>query len=347
MKNKRSMENIYKIRNNSVYFKIKSIERINYSDDIYCFEMKNKDEPYFTLPNGIITHNCRLRNQLSTNNFSHSLGAGGVSTGSMNVITINFNRLVQKKNNLKDQIEKIHKYQVAFKDWAEEMISGGMMPIYDAGFISLKKQYLTIGVNGVVEAAEYLGLKPTNNNKYKEWVSSQLRLISELNKEAAKNYDCMFNTEFVPAEGLGVKFAKWDKEDGLIVPRDCYNSYFYPVEDSRVNVLDKFILHGRETTTFLDGGSALHVNLEQHLDKNQYKKLIEIAVKTGCNYFCINVKVTICEDCGHVNKQTKHSCVKCGSGNISYATRIIGYLKKINSWSEQRKVEEKGRFYHK
>jgi anaerobic ribonucleoside-triphosphate reductase len=290
---------------------------------------------------------CRLKSKLlKTNTFQTSLGAGGVATGSINVITINMNRLTQKKLDLSEQVNKIHKYQIAYREIIKELIRDNILPVYSSGFITLEKQYSTIGINGLVEAAEFLGMTPNNNDKYKNWASSQMKVISDLNKEAGKIYNCMFNTEFVPAENLGVKFAKWDKEDGLVVKRDCYNSYFYPVEDNAINVFDKFELHGKEVTQYLDGGSALHLNLEQYLTKDQYLKLIGLAIKTGCNYFCTNVKITICECCGHVNKDTKHHCVKCGSEDVSYATRIIGYLKKISSWSGARKIEEGKRFYH-
>ena len=93
---KRKIDNLYIRKNNSIYFNIKSIEKVDYDNDIYCFEMENKKEPYFTLPNGIITHNCRLRNEVTDNTFSYSLGAGGVMTGSINVMTLNVNRLVQQ-----------------------------------------------------------------------------------------------------------------------------------------------------------------------------------------------------------------------------------------------------------
>jgi anaerobic ribonucleoside-triphosphate reductase len=289
---------------------------------------------------------CRLKSKIQKNTFQTSLGAGGVATGSINVITLNMNRLIQKNLILSEQVMKIHKYQVAYRELMKGMIKDGMLPVYTSGFITLDKQYSTIGINGMVEASEYIGIKPSNNAEYKEWVSAQLKTINKLNKVASLEYGCMFNTEFVPAENLGVKFSKWDKEDGLVVPRDCYNSYFYPVEDDSINALDKFILHGREMTEFLDGGSALHLNLEQYLTKDQYFKLIGIAIKTGCNYFCTNVKITVCEDCGHINKKTECHCVKCRSKNVSHATRIIGYLKKITSWSGARKTEEKKRFYH-
>lgn len=290
---------------------------------------------------------CRLKNDVSDqiNDFSYSLGAGGVMTGSMNVITLNINRLVQDGRDVKEEVNKIHKYQLAFKALFEEYQSNGMLPVYDNNFITLDKQFLTVGVNGVVEAAEYLGYEISNNDEYTNWVSALLKSISDLNKVNAKKYNVKFNTEFVPAENLGVKFAKWDKKDGYQVNRDCYNSYLYKVEDDDVSILDKFELHGRKTSTFLDGGSAYHCNLESYPTKEAFMKLMDVAVNTGCEYYCFNIKITICENCGYINKQTKQFCTKCGSTNISHATRVIGYLKKVKNFSSARQKEESLRYY--
>ena len=292
---------------------------------------------------------CRLKNDISddVNDFSYSLGAGGVSTGSMNVITINVNRLVQDNRDIEEQVEKIHKYQLAFKALFEEYIEAGMLPVYDAKYITTDKQYLTIGVNGVVEAAEYLGYTISNNKEYKEWVSSFLKKISDLNKINGKKYKCKFNTEFVPAENLGVKNAKWDKADGYWVPRNCYNSYLYKVEDEEISILDKFSLHGKDTSQYLDGGSAYHCNLESYPTKEGFMKLLDVAVKEGCEYFCFNIKITICNECGNIDKRTLTSCPKCGSKNIDWGTRVIGYLKRVSSFSSERQKEEALRNYKK
>jgi ribonucleoside-triphosphate reductase len=290
---------------------------------------------------------CRLRNEISDNTFSYTLGAGGVATGSINVITVNMNRLIQDKRDLATEIDKIQKYQVAYRKLMEDYLSKGMLPVYDAGFISLDKQYLTIGINGMVEAAESLGIKINNNEQYQEFVSSNLKVIYDANKAAKKKYGYMFNTEFVPAENLGVKNAQWDKNDKYNLVRDCYNSYFYIVEDETINTIDKFVLHGREYTKYLDGGSALHLNLDESLTKENYLNLFNVAARTGCNYWCINVKITICNKCEHIDKKTLQLCPKCGSLDIDYGTRIIGYLKRIASFSKARRKEAGLRFYHK
>lgn len=290
---------------------------------------------------------CRLRNEISDNTFSYSLGAGGVATGSINVITLNMNRLIQDGRDLKTEVQKIHKYQMAYRKLMEEFCAAHMLPVYDAGYITLSKQFLTIGINGMVEAAEFLGIRPGNNPDYINFVSSQLKIIFDENIKAKKEYGCMFNTEFVPAENLGVKNASWDKADGYQVNRDCYNSYFYVVEDDSTNVIDKFVLHGEKINKYLDGGSALHLNLDESLTKEGFRNIINLSAKTGCNYFCTNVKITICNECEHIDKRTLSACSKCGSKDVDYGTRVIGYLKRVSSFSLQRQKEHSLRFYHR
>lgn len=297
---------------------------------------------------------CRLRNEVTENQFSYSLGAGGIATGSKSVMTLNINRLVQDAvnrnlnvlNYLREQVKKVHKYQRAYNELLKEYMAGGLLPVYSAEFISLEKQYLTVGINGVVEAAEFLGIEISDNPTYKEFIQSLLNVIATENKKA-RTKELMFNTEFVPAEGLGVKHARWDKEQGYAVPRDCYNSYYYKVEDTTLNVLDKFKLHGYDYVKNLDGGSALHMNLEEHLSKAQYRNLLKVAASNGTNYFTFNIPNTICNECGHIDKRYLKECPICGSKNIDYATRVIGYLKRVSNFSEARQVEASKRFYYK
>ena len=296
---------------------------------------------------------CRLRNEIQDNGFSYTLGAGGVSTGSKSVLTINLNRCVQhafKKGIpymefLEEVVELMHKVQLAYNANLADLQAKGMLPLFDAGFINLSRQYLTIGVNGLVEAAEFLGIRISDNPDYVAFVQGVLGMIERLNKKY-RSKDVMFNCEMIPAENVGVKHAKWDREDGYIVPRDCYNSYFYIVEDENTNILDKFRLHGSKYIEHLTGGSALHMNLEEHLSESQYRQLLRVAAREGCNYFTFNIPNTICNTCGHIDKRYLHECPKCGSKDIDYATRIIGYMKRVSSFSQPRQKEAARRYYY-
>ncbi|WP_080905208.1 anaerobic ribonucleoside-triphosphate reductase [Parabacteroides sp. Marseille-P3160] len=295
---------------------------------------------------------CRLRNEIQDNGFSYTLGAGGVSTGSKSVLTINLNRCVQYAARkgmpyqffLEEVVDLVHKVQLGYNENLKYLQEKGMLPLFDAGYINMSRQYLTIGVNGLVEAAEFLGIEISDNPRYVEFVRQVLGLIETYNKRY-RTKEVMFNCEMIPAENVGVKHAKWDKRDGYKVNRDCYNSYFYIVEDESMNILDKIRLHGRDYIEHLTGGSALHLNLEEHLGKEQYRQLLRIASQEGCNYFTFNVPNTICNDCGHIDKHNLKECPVCHSKNLDYLTRIIGYMKRISNFSQPRQQEASRRYY--
>jgi ribonucleoside-triphosphate reductase len=297
---------------------------------------------------------CRLRNEITDNEFSYTLGAGGVSTGSKSVLTINMNRCIQYEEQnrmpflsfVEEVIDLMHKVQMAYDTNLRYLRDKGMLPLFDAGYIAIDRQYLTIGVNGIVEAAEFKGIEISDNPEYQHFVEEILSLIEKYNKQY-KQPGLMFNCEMIPAENVGVKHAKWDKEDGYKVPRDCYNSYFYVVENQNTNVLDKFKLHGERYIKHLTGGSALHCNLEEHLTQEQYRQLLKVASKEGCNYFTFNIPNTVCNDCGHIDKRYLKKCPKCGSEHLDYLTRVIGYMKRISNFSAARQVEAGKRFYAK
>ena len=299
---------------------------------------------------------CRLRNGIEDNTFSYTLGAGGIETGSKGVITLNLNRIVQDWTRESEEtlplyitniVNRVHKYLTAFNEIIWDYKNAGLLTIFNAGFIDLDKQYLTIGINGFVEGAEYLGIPiDADSAEYQLYAKDILETIKNLNI-AARTDKCKFNTEFVPAESLGVKNAKWDKRDGYKVPRDCYNSYFYIVEDKTIDPIKKFRFQGIKFTGCCDGGSALHNNLDEHLTARQYRMLMDVAVKEGCNYFTYNVMNTICNECGYISKHTLDTCPKCGSKDVDYATRIIGYLKRISAFSAARQIEADNRAYNK
>lgn len=357
-------------------FPVETVNLLNYIDEEgfphyedeefadFVAEMWSKGHSFFMYTSDSVdslASCCRLRNQLQDNTFSYTLGAGGVSTGSKCVITINFNRLVQNTYKSRDeyindenhskldkaireQVKKIHKYLAAYDDNLRENLEAGLMPVYDAGYISMSKQFLTIGINGLVEGAEFLGISISPNDEYEEYCTTCLKPIYEENKNA-RTENIMYNTEYCPAENLGVKNAKWDKEDGYFSPRECYNSYFFRPEDQSLSIIDKLLLHGTATTKWLDGGVACHINLEEHLTKEQYKKIMLNAVKIGCQYLTFNIPNTVCNDCGYISKHKFDKCPRCGSSNIDWATRIIGYLKLISKFSEKRQEEASKRYY--
>ena len=314
---------------------------------------------------------CRLRNELAENTFNPTSGLTGVMTGSCNVITLNINRIVQdcnkayglKRNGgwkentsflrdyLVDILQRVYKYHIAFKTMLYDLEDKGMFAASNGGYIHISKLYSTIGINGLNEAARFLGMTVGNNKEYIEFLQLVLGTIKEQNKAHSihdANRPFLFNSEVVPAEGLGGKNYNWDKEDGYVVPEDenLYNSYFYDAHDD-TSVLDKFILHGRQTYQYTDGGSAAHINLEDHLSKEQYLKLIDFAIANGTNYFTFNIPNSKCDDCGYITKHPITECPKCHSNHITQYTRVIGYLRPIKSFGKDRQIEASKRVYSK
>lgn len=312
-----------------------------------------------------------------------SMGTASVATGSKSVMTINLNRVIQDavrkyfievenvelsdgvklddaicrdknkmyeyiKNEIHEITERVHKYQKAFNEIIKDFYNANMLDVYSAGFIDMKKQYLTIGVNGLTDAAEFLDLEISPNEDYNEFVNLILETINKCNAKD-RTRECMYNTEFVPGENLSVKNYNWDKNDGYFVStkHSMYGSYFFNPEDDSLSILDKMKLHGKDYVQYLDGGSAYHANIKEHLSFEQYRQLLRVASENGTNYFTFNCKNTVCNDCGYISKHTLDVCPHCGSHDLDYLTRIIGYLKRVSSFSEPRQGEEHMRAYNK
>lgn len=324
---------------------------------------------------------CRLRNEVTNNEFSFTTGLTGIKTGSCNVITLNLNRIIQDwyksveyttvetKNGIKvqakydlrfdgidfksitkyltDILKRVYKYHIAYKTMLYELENKGMLTASKAGYIDMQSLFSTIGLNGLNDAAEFLGIKCSNNPEYKKFIQIITGTISEQNKEnSTKKFK--FNQEFVPAESLGSKNYNWDKEDGYVVNpnRNLYNSYIYLADDESTSVLDRFVLHGKDYTGLMDGGVGLHCNLSEHLNKEQYHKLIDFAIANGTSYFTFNIPNTECKDCGFITKVPIEECPNCKSKNVRHWTRTIGYLRPIECFDSARQKEAKTRVYH-
>ena len=311
---------------------------------------------------------CRLKNKIQTKEFNFTNGNMGVQTGSKSVITLNLNRIIQDwarqpacvgvnmpgwtgiDSYLTNILERVYKYHISYNELLWDMYDAGLLPVYTAGFINLNKQYLTIGLNGLNQAAEFLGLTCSDNPEYKEFCQLIFSTIKDFNTEHKGKFNghqLTFNTELVPAESLSLKNYNWDKEDGYKVPTDTnlYASYIFKPNEN-LSVLEKLRLHGKDYIgEWLDGGSAAHINLDSHLSTEQYKKLIQYAAEVGCQYFTWNIPNCECDDCGYIAKQPFDKCPKCGSTHVSLWDRVIGYLTKIKNWSEGRQIEQKTRVY--
>ena len=319
---------------------------------------------------------CRLQNAVQENTFNTTNGQIGVMTGSKNVITLNLNRIIQDwqhtwsdykdhidvntnrccfpvdwithkdfqegiKKYIENILERVYLYQYAYNDLMHWCKDHHLYAAYDAGFINLDKQYLTIGINGLNQAAEYLGMECNNNIYYKTFCRLIFSTIKEQNKKH-KTKTAQFNTEQVPAESASVKLYNRDKADGYWVPTDTnlYASYIFKPNDTHISILDKIILHSSEfAADELDGGSACHLNLSEHLGQKQYEYLLKFMAKVGCKYATFNIPNCECDKCHFIAKQPFSKCPKCGSTHVSLWDRIIGYITKISNWSAARQLE--------
>ena len=313
---------------------------------------------------------CRLKNSIQTKEFNFTNGNIGVQTGSKSVISLNLSRIIQDyikttknsdihnwcncnidKEHLEKYIieilERVYKYHTAYNELLWDMYDAGLLPVYKAGFINLNKQYLTIGLNGLNQAAEFLGIQCSNNDDYASFCRYIFSIIKKQN-QLHKTNKTTYNTEQVPAESLAIKNYNWDKSDGYWVPTDTnlYASYIFKPNDPSVSILDKIVMHGNNYIgDYLDGGAAAHLNLSEHLSVTQYEKLLKYAAENGCQYLTFNVPNSECDDCGFITKAPIKECPHCGSTHISLYDRIIGYLTKIRNWSDGRQKEQQNRVY--
>jgi len=319
---------------------------------------------------------CRVRNAIQDRGFSFTNGNISIQTGSKSVITFNLNRLIQMwyrkecekkdidsfeftdqhytslKKYLSKLTDRVYKYHHAYNELLWDMYDANLLPAYRAGFIDLNKQYLTLGLNGLNQAAEFLGIKCSVNDKYSKFcqeIFSFFKEQNELHKDKSSKHHLIFNTEQVPAEALASKNYNWDKNDGFWVPEDTnlYASYVFKPNDNMISVLDKIKMHGKDYIgQYLDGGAAAHINLDSHLSSKQYKHLLNFAAKNGCSYLTFNIPMTECDDCGHIVNIPVSECPECHSKHINYATRIIGYLTKIKNWNSNRQKEFESRVFN-
>ena len=362
------------------YKKIASVTAEYVTDEV-VYDIELQSNHYFA-SNNIISHNCRLKNKMQTKEFNFTNGNMGVMTGSKSVITLNLNRIVQQafcdnnphgklnrqeaqlvwrldkttgnpashnhlKRQLQEVLDRVYKYHIAYNESLWEMYDAGLLPVYSAGFIDLNKQYLTIGINGLNEAAEFLGLKISDNEDYQDFCQHIFSTIKDYNTKhngMFNGHKLTFNTECVPAESLAAKNYNWDKADGYWVPEDrnLYASYVFLPSDPSIDIFEKIRMHGnRFIGDFLDGGSAAHINMDSHLSKEQYKKVLKYAAEEGCQYLTFNIPNSECKKCHFITKVPIIKCPQCGSEHIWYYDRVIGYLTRKDKWSAPRQEEKR------
>lgn len=361
-KNKRGMGEDFKVINNTEYFKVKSIEEVETTDDyVYCFEMKNQDEPYFTLPNGIITHNCRLRSDKDNKYFQSSLSGTGTKIGSLGVCTMNLPRLAYlSKGDIEKFKEMIHENVIlgqrinnVKRGILKKAIEKKMIPMYNLGYTLLETQYSTMGINGLYEALEILGYNIVEDDGLK-FTEDLLDQINIWNDEIGDKLKAPVNLEQIPAENVSVKLAKKDRMLGYNDKYEIYSNQFIPLTYTGIgsDLLTKVRLQGALDKRF-SGGSILHININENgVTEDTLGEIVKNTFKSGTVYFAFNKLISICKDCGKVFTSNKVDFdnldihCSCGSNNIENALRIVGFIRKFSSYSKERKEESRKRVFY-
>lgn len=340
--NKRSIPDKFKVVNNTEYFKIKSIEIIErLSDDVYCFEMPTH-EPYFTLPNGIITHNCRLRSDMESIGYSNSIGGSSTKIGSIGVTTINMFRLAKRSSDINEFKTKLvelvgvaARVNHARRTIIRKKIERGYAPLYEWDFVSLDKQFSTCGINGFYEAMCELGIDITSDDGLKLAIEI-IDVVNAENRKYDKSFGYSHNTEQVPGESLSVKIALKDKILGYNDDYELYSNQFIPLTAS-ADILERIKIQGALDSHF-SGGSILHLNFDKRIDDvDKIYTILEDAVRQGVVYMAINYVLNECEN-GHMSVGNVECCPTCGGRLSNKFSRIVGYLSNVKNWNKVRRT---------
>lgn len=347
-------DSIRMLKNSKVtYVKVAAIEPADIKKRyVYCLEMVDQTSPYFSLANGISTHNCRLRSDRS-NEYFNTFGAGGTKIGSASVTTINLPRIAYKSSsvedflaNLEKMVVKVQKINNIRRYIIQKRIDNGNLPLYTLGFMALKKQYLTCGLNGINEAVEIMGMN-TLTEEGQEFVKSILSVVNTTNERLQKVFKCPMNCEQVPSENSAIKLATTDKVLGYNSKYEFYSNQFIPLT-TKADLLDRIKLQGmfdKEMT----GGAICHLNVDTQIkDKELIKSLIQHAVKAGVVYHAINYNIQECID-GHITVGTEETCSICKKKIVNNYLRVVGFLTNVKNWHKVRRVHDypHRQFYHK
>ena len=332
-------------------FKVASIEPYETEDDfVYCFEMTNSNEPYFTLPNGIITHNCRLLSDTTKlSGHINSIGGSALSIGSVKVNTINLMRIAYESECDEETYLRILKQRAilccktldVIRHIIARNVEKGLLPNYCEGGVDMSKQYLTVGLLGVFEVIEYFGYTSTDQFGYISYTDEGIqfaeRIFAVLNnvKDNFTN-EYSINIESVPGESCAIKLCQ---KDNLLYEQNdkfIYSNQWIPLSE-KCTINEKIRLSAK-LDVLCSGGAIAHINLEQNFPNTDaaWDMLNKIA-DAGVIYFAFNTKLNECEN--HHGFVGTDLCPECGKPTIDTWQRIVGFLQPVRHYSKDRKKE--------
>lgn len=286
---------------------------------------------------------CRLRSN-NENQFFNTFGAGGTKIGSASVTTINLPRIAYISSSKQDFLDKleekvllVQRINQVRRYIVQKRIDNNHSPIYNLGFMVLKKQYSTCGIAGLYEALEIMGFSVLEEEGQK-FITDILNVINDTNDGLSKKYNVPMNCEQVPGETANIKFAQVDKLLGYNTKYVIYSNQFIPL-DSKVDIMDRIKIQGM-FDKHMTGGAICHLNIvDQITDINFMKNIIQHAIKSGVVYHAINYNLQQCEK-GCITIGKKETCPKCGKRIKTNLTRVVGFLTNVSSWHKTRREED-------
>lgn len=346
---KKKVENVLKVQHSRLYIKVKSIQEIDIKDDfVYCLEMADAEDHYFTLPNGIHLSNCRLRSD-KNNTFFNSFGGASDSIGSLGVVCINLPQLAYK---YKDNFEKFKEELFNLTLLAQEVnyakrcmlknsIAKGHLPLYSHGYMDLTKQFSTTGFIGLYECCETLGHDIVTPEGLKI-ATETLSILEKANDAVSEKYKIPCNLEGIPGENTCHKLALKDKILGYNKDCNLYSNQFIPL-NKRCNLLDRITLSSI-MDQYCSGGSIMAITVDGKIDKDLMKEIATSIIESGVKYFSFNYEINQCKDCNTIFVGKRTECPECKSENLDRYMRVVGFLTKKSSWSKARQDEDR-QFY--
>lgn len=335
--NRNKQKDVYIKENGMTWFKIKNIEEIK-GDVGFCFEVLEDDEPIFMMPNGLITHNCRLRLDLTElRKRNGGLFGSGDSTGSIGVVTINLPKIAyENKGDLAGFYDELDYYLRVAKeslmikrDWLnKEILAKKAMPAFIEYVGGFDNYFSTIGDIGKNEMCVNFMGKDITTPEGKAFAEDVGEFFRNKLVEFQKETGVLFNYEATPAESTSYRLALLDKKQYPDIftqgsGEDCYytNSCHIPV--SQITSIDGTFKHQEKLQTQYTGGTVIHLMMEGAISGSQAKAIVKnMFLNYKVPYMSISPISRYCSEHGYINEITD-TCPKCGE-KLKLYQRITG-----------------------
>jgi len=307
---------------------------------------------YYSGSTSTLSSCCRLRSE-ADHEYFNTFGAGGTKIGSLSVTTINLPRIAYEEKHkqvmyqpkadvrdlfiekLKDRVKMCAEINAIKRHIIKKRIKNGNLPLYTLGFMDIKKQYSTCGLNGINEAVEICGYDILTEEG-QEFVNRILTTVNEVNKEQEKRFGYPHNCEQTPSENSAIKLAQSDDILGYNRQYQFYSNQFIPLT-VQTDLLNRILLQGK-FDHLMTGGAIMHINIaEQIEDVEDLVKLVKSSVKHGVIYQAVNYVINVCEDEHVTVGRDLQECPICGKPITDKLTRVVGFLTNTKNWHMKRR----------